>query len=87
VLIAGTVPGVIAGSVIRVELLTGPHVFDLVVATVLLRARRPAQRRLPARPVAAPATRRCLPFQTASTTAPRTVQHTETADVRPESTP
>src|SRR5262249_26278380 len=36
VLIAGTVPGVIAGSVIRVELLPGPHVFDLVVAAVLL---------------------------------------------------
>jgi len=36
VLIAGTVPGVIAGSVIRVELLPGPRVFDLVVATILL---------------------------------------------------
>jgi uncharacterized protein len=36
VLIAGTLPGVIAGSVIRVELLPGPHVFDLVVAVVLL---------------------------------------------------
>ena len=36
VLIAGTVPGVIAGSVIRVELLPGPRVFDLVVAVVLL---------------------------------------------------
>jgi uncharacterized membrane protein YfcA len=35
-LIAGTLPGVIAGSVIRVELLPGPHVFDLVVAAVLL---------------------------------------------------
>ncbi len=35
-LIAGTVPGVIAGSVIRIELLPGPRVFDLVVATVLL---------------------------------------------------
>jgi hypothetical protein len=31
VLIAGTVPGVIAGSVIRVELLPGPRVFDLVI--------------------------------------------------------
>ena len=38
VLIAGTVPGVIAGSVIRVELLPGPRVFDLVVAAVLLPA-------------------------------------------------
>ncbi|HUC22706.1 MAG TPA: sulfite exporter TauE/SafE family protein [Streptosporangiaceae bacterium] len=36
VLVAGTVPGVIAGSVIRVELLPGPRVFDLVVAAVLL---------------------------------------------------
>jgi hypothetical protein len=36
VLIAGTLPGVIAGSVIRVELLPGPRVFDLVVAVVLL---------------------------------------------------
>jgi uncharacterized protein len=35
-LIAGTVPGVIAGSVIRVELLPGPRVFDLVVAAVLI---------------------------------------------------
>ena len=35
VLIAGTVPGVIAGSVIRVELLPGPRVFDLVIAAVL----------------------------------------------------
>jgi uncharacterized protein len=36
VLTAGTLPGVIAGSVIRVELLPGPHVFDLVVCAVLL---------------------------------------------------
>ena len=35
-LIAGTVPGVIAGSVIRVELLPGAHVFDLMVSVVLL---------------------------------------------------
>jgi hypothetical protein len=35
VFIAGTLPGVIAGSVIRVELLPGPHVFDLVVGAVL----------------------------------------------------
>ena len=35
-LVAGTVPGVIAGSVIRVELLPGPRVFDLVVAAVLV---------------------------------------------------
>ena len=31
VLIAGTLPGVVAGSVIRVELLPSPRVFDLVV--------------------------------------------------------
>jgi uncharacterized protein len=36
VLIAGTLPGVVAGSVIRVELLPGPRVFDLVVAAVLM---------------------------------------------------
>jgi uncharacterized membrane protein YfcA len=35
VLIAGTLPGVIGGSYIRVELLPGPRVFDLVVAAVL----------------------------------------------------
>jgi uncharacterized protein len=36
VLIAGTLPGVIVGSVIRVRLLPGPRVFDLVIATVLV---------------------------------------------------
>ncbi len=36
VLIAGTLPGVIAGSVIRVKLIPGPRVFDLVVAAVLI---------------------------------------------------
>lgn len=36
VLIAGTLPGVVAGSVIRVMLLPGSQVFDLVVAAVLL---------------------------------------------------
>jgi uncharacterized protein len=36
VLVGGTLPGVVAGSVIRVELLPGPRVFDLVVAAVLL---------------------------------------------------
>jgi uncharacterized membrane protein YfcA len=35
-LIVGTVPGVIAGSIIRVELLPGPRVFDIVVGAVLL---------------------------------------------------
>jgi uncharacterized protein len=56
VLIAGTVPGVIAGSVIRVELLPGLRVFDLVAAVVLLplgiwlALTRPALRDNPARP-------------------------------------
>jgi uncharacterized protein len=36
VLIAGTLPGVVAGSVVRVELLPGPRLFDLVVGAVLL---------------------------------------------------
>ena len=36
VLVAGTLPGVIAVSVIRVELLPGARVFDFVVAAVLL---------------------------------------------------
>ena len=36
VLIAGTLPGVIAGSVIRVELLPGEDVFNVVVAVVLI---------------------------------------------------
>ena len=36
VLISGTLPGVVAGSVIRVELLPGPRVFDLVVAAALI---------------------------------------------------
>jgi uncharacterized protein len=54
VLIAGTLPGVIAGSIIRVELLPGPRVFDLVVAAVLiplggwLAATRPARPGAPA---------------------------------------
>jgi uncharacterized protein len=56
ILIAGTLPGVIAGSVIRVELLPGPRVFDLLVAVLLLplgiwlAATRPARNRDPARP-------------------------------------
>jgi uncharacterized membrane protein YfcA len=35
-LLAGTLPGVIAGSVIRVYVLPGPVVFDFVVAAVLM---------------------------------------------------
>src|SRR5882762_550716 len=36
VLIAGTTPGVVAGSVIRVELLPGPRVFALIVGAMLV---------------------------------------------------
>src|SRR2546421_85226 len=36
VLVAGTLPGVVAGSVIRAELLPGTGVFEFVVAAVLL---------------------------------------------------
>jgi uncharacterized membrane protein YfcA len=36
VLISGTLPGVVAGSIIRVELLPSARVFDFVVAAVLL---------------------------------------------------
>jgi uncharacterized protein len=36
ILLSGTLPGVVAGSVIRVELLPGPAVFELVVAAVLI---------------------------------------------------
>jgi hypothetical protein len=35
-LVAGTLPGVIAGAIIRVELLSGGCAFELVVAGVLL---------------------------------------------------
>jgi uncharacterized protein len=35
-LITGTLPGVITGSVVRVELVPGPAVFDLLVAALLL---------------------------------------------------
>ena len=36
VLISGTLPGVVAGSVIRVEVLPGPRVFGIAVAAVLV---------------------------------------------------
>jgi uncharacterized protein len=36
VLLVGTIPGVIAGSVIRVELLPGPRGFEIVIAAVLI---------------------------------------------------
>ena len=63
-LIAGTLPGVIAGSVIRVVLLPGPRIFALVVAAVMLplgawlAATRPGRHsgaRRPARQIPAPA--------------------------------
>jgi uncharacterized protein len=63
VLIAGTLPGVIAGSVIRVELLPGAQLFDLVVAAVLLplgawlvptRPNQPGTEHQPARAVPVP---------------------------------
>jgi len=55
-LITGTLPGVIAGSVIRVELVPGPRVFDLMVAALLLplgiwlAATRPARNHNPDQP-------------------------------------
>jgi uncharacterized membrane protein YfcA len=64
VLMAGTLPGVIAGSVIRVELIPGPKIFDLVVSGVLLplgvwltatRAVRPADPARPPRHIPSPA--------------------------------
>jgi len=36
VLVSGTLPGVIAGAIIRVELLPGARAFDLVIAAVLI---------------------------------------------------
>src|SRR6202167_1482417 len=59
-LIAGALPGVSAASLIRVELLPGAHVFDLVVAAVLVplgvwltltRPTRPGTEHRPARTV------------------------------------
>jgi uncharacterized protein len=56
VLIAGTLPGVIAGSFIRARLIPGPRVFDVTVAVVLiplgtwLVLSRPARTDRPGRP-------------------------------------
>src|SRR5437762_12027804 len=36
ILITGTLPGVVTGSIIRIELVPGPLVFDLMVAALLL---------------------------------------------------
>ena len=55
-LITGTLPGVIAGSVVRVELVPGPRVFDLLVTALLLplgiwlTATRPARNHDPDQP-------------------------------------
>jgi uncharacterized membrane protein YfcA len=65
VLIAGTLPGVIAGSFIRVELLPSARVFDLVVAAVLLplgawlALTRPTR---PTRPGTEPSPARAIPL-------------------------
>jgi uncharacterized membrane protein YfcA len=56
ILISGTLPGVITGSVIRVELVPGPRVFDLLIAALLaplgiwLAATRPGGSSDPAQP-------------------------------------
>jgi uncharacterized protein len=62
VLIAGTLPGVIAGSVIRVELLPGARVFDLVVAAVLLPLGAWLALTRPARPGTEPRPARSIPL-------------------------
>ena len=54
-LITGTVPGVITGSIIRVELVPGPRVFDLMIAALLplgvwLAVTWPSRNRDPVRP-------------------------------------
>jgi uncharacterized protein len=64
ILIAGTLPGVITGAVIRVELLPGPRAFDLVIAAVsiplgtwlaLTRPTPPDDPDRPPRPIPVPA--------------------------------
>ena len=63
VLISGTLPGVVAGSVIRVELLPGARAFDVVVAAVLVPLGSWLALTRPSHPVAEPgrATRRAIP--------------------------
>jgi len=61
ILIAGTLPGVIAGSVIRVEVLPGARVFDLVVAAVLLPLGGWISLTGPARPGVEPRPARAVP--------------------------
>src|SRR3954451_19107915 len=36
VLLAGTIPGVVAGAIVRVEFLPSPQAFDVVIAAVLI---------------------------------------------------
>ncbi len=62
VLIAGTLPGVIGGSVIRVELLPGARVFDLVVAAVLVPLGGWLALTRPERPAAEPRPVRAIPL-------------------------
>jgi uncharacterized membrane protein YfcA len=61
VLVAGTLPGVVAGAVIRVQWLSGEKVFMLIVAGVLLPLglwlALSAQRMPPVQPAAAPGSR------------------------------
>lgn len=63
VLISGTLPGVVAGSVIRVELLPGARAFDLVVAAVLVPLGSWLTLTRPGHPAAEPgrANRRAIP--------------------------
>ena len=62
VLIAGTLPGVIAGSVIRVELLPSARVFDFVVAAVLAPLGAWLALTRPTRPRAEPRLARAVPL-------------------------
>jgi uncharacterized membrane protein YfcA len=61
VLLAGTLPGVIAGSVIRVELLPGPRIFDLVVGAVLVPLGIWVAFTWPSRPAESPRRARLIP--------------------------
>ena len=60
ILTTGTLPGVVTGSIIRIELVPGPLVFDLMVAALLLplgiwlAAARPARARHPDQPTRPP---------------------------------
>jgi uncharacterized protein len=60
-LMAGTVPGVVAGSVIRVRFLPGPKVFDVVVAGVLLPVGLWLALTRPVRPAGAARAARAIP--------------------------